>query len=178
MVLAPPSALTRPAGTRLTAAMYAADVTNAVSFLANPPIFRGVQTVAQSLTSGSLTAISLNTSTYDTYSGHSNVTNNSRYTVQESGYYTVSGVVAFAGNTSGGRQALIVTNGTNVIGGSSTLLAPPTNGDVASIPTATFDLFLNVNDYVELWCAQDSGSTINTATGTNACALWVRYSHE
>jgi hypothetical protein len=152
--------------------------TASVQFLLNPPIFRGIQIVTQSMTSGTLTAITFTSSAYDTYSGHSNVTNPSRYTAVVSGYYTVSGVVAFAASSSGSRQATIVVNGSNINGATGFISSTPST-DVAAVVSPTLDVFLNVGDFVELWAAQDSGGSLSTSvTSPITSSLWVRYSHQ
>lgn len=147
-------------------------------FALNPPIFRGVQLVAQSLTSSSLTPITFTSSIYDTYTGHSNSTNPSRYTAAVAGYYTVSGVAAFAASSAGSRQSVVAVNG-SAVNATSGFVASPSSSDPVAVPSPTFDLFLNVGDYVELWAAQDSGASLNTNVSNGiVSSLWVRYSHQ
>lgn len=150
-----------------------------IAFLKIPPAFVSTQIVAQSITSSTWTSITLTatgTQAYDNYSGHSNSTNTSRYTAPITGWYTVAGVVSFAQNGTGERGSRLAINGTSVSGTAGFVAALSSN--VTSVVTATRDIFLNLNDYVEVQGWQTSGGALNTAVFTdNASALWVRFSH-
>lgn len=175
MGLAPPTPYQWQVGDIGSAALLNAQLYNGLTFLEGPPDFVGVQTVVQSLATSTWTAISLDSTVVDTYGGHSNTTNNNRYTCQQPGWYTVCGVVSFAYASAGGREASLAVNGTRVAGGAG-LTATSTDG--AAVHTPTRDVYLNLNDYVDVRAIQDSGGALNTvAAGELACALWVRFSH-
>jgi len=147
-----------------------------IAFLRYPPSATVTQTSAQSLGTGSWVSITLNSSQYDNYNGHSNVTNNSRYTAVVAGWYTVSGVVAFSANGTGERGARLAVNGSPVQGTAGFLAALSSN--VTAVVTATRDILLNVGDYVEVQGWQTSGGSLNTAVFSDlACGMWVRFSH-
>lgn len=174
-----PNPPTRAAGTPLTAAVYEDDITEGVQFLTNPPLFIGTQTSTQSLADSTWTSLTFTTEDADTYSGHSTSSNTSRYTAQRAGWYTVCGVYAAAANSTGFRAVRLAVNGTRVAG---TGVYLPNNGSSdGSYSTPTRDVFLAVNDYVEVQGWQNSGGSLNTAVGGGggelASALWARYSH-
>jgi hypothetical protein len=178
MVLAVPAPPVRAAGIRLTSAIYGSDVTDSVNFLTNPPNFVGTQSVAQSLPNATWTAITIDTSQTDPYSGHSNVTNSSRWTCPTGvpGWYTVCGVVAHSPNASGFRTARIQVNGSAIVGAET--YGPTNGGAEAIIITPARDIFLNVGDWVEVAGYQSSGGALNTAVGGEVrSALWLRFSH-
>lgn len=163
-------------GTFMTAALWNANVYNGLTFLLNPPDFVGVQNTAQSIPSGAWTAVSLDTSQIDSYGGHSNVTNSSRYTAQVAGWYTCCGVSEMATNASGDRAVRLQVNGTAVKGAAA--LVGPYSGNGVALPTPTRDVYLNVGDYVEVATFQTSGGALSTAVSADLCsALWVRFSH-
>ena len=148
-----------------------------VGFALNPPSFVGYQNASQTLATTSWTSLSLDTTTFDNYSGHSNITNNSRYTAQVAGWYTCNGVYApAAGSTSGFRAGRLAVNGTPVLGGASYSGAPTTAE--CSVVTPTKDVFLNVGDYVEMQGWQSTGGNYGTAINSDLrSGLWVRFSH-
>lgn len=141
------------------------------SFYMGVPIFRGRQTIAQSVATNTYVAISLNASDVDSDSGHSNSTNNSRYTCQVAGWYYVEGFAAFANNTGAQStmRAFLAVNSTgglpNVVSDLLQVNVKPAN-DYASLSGSGI-LRLAVGDYVEVWCLQASGSTLNTAPLTD-----------
>jgi hypothetical protein len=174
-----PTLASEIANNSFTAALAKAGIYNTGNFLLNPPLFVGTQTSAQSIpnTGSSWTAIGLNTETIDSYTGHDNVTNNSRYTAQVAGSYLVCGVVAYATNTTGVRAARIHYNG-NVIQGSAqmTLASPGTN--LTGVTTPIRAVPMSVGDYVEVAAWQNSGGSLNTATASDlSSGLWVCWAH-
>lgn len=171
-----PNPPVRAAGITLTANIYGDDITEAVQFLTNPPLFVATQTVAQSLADSTWTSLTFTTEDVDTYDGHSTSSNTSRYTAQRAGWYTVCGVYAAAANSTGFRAVRLTVNGTHVAG---TGVYLPNNGaSNGAYSTPTRDVFLAVNDYVEVQGWQNSGGALSTATGAElGSALWARYSH-
>jgi len=146
-------------------------LTDTLNFLLYPPIFRGIQTVAQTLTTGVWGTITLDTETVDQADGaastqHSNVTNNSRFTAAYAGWYQVSGTVAFAGSATGRRGVRYAVNGA-AVAGTAVLIAAGVATGIATPGSAEL-LFLNIGDYVEMQAFQDTGVNLNTdgATGS------------
>jgi hypothetical protein len=147
-----------------------------IGFVLNPPAFIGYQATTQSLNNTNWTSLSLDAESYDNYTGHSNITNNSRYTSQVSGWYTVSGVYAAVGNATGFRAVRIVKNGNQLLGFASYSGATTSSG--TSIITPTNDLLLAAGDYVEVQGWQSTGGNLNTDIGVDTrSGLFVRFSH-
>lgn len=155
-----------------TAALARAGIYNTGTYLLNPPTFVGTQTTTQSVNSSSWTTINLNTSQVDSYGGHSNSTNNTRYTAQVPGLYAVCGVAVWAINTSGVRGTRLHLNG-SVVRGSAQMTAP-CSGAGTALATPVFTMRLSVGDYIEVAGWQSSGSPLSTLVASDvAPALWV-----
>jgi hypothetical protein len=147
----------------------------------SPPMFRGHQSAAQAVASNTYVAMSLDVTDVDTDNGHSNVTNNTRYTCQVPGWYLAEGYVALVNNT-GAQSILFVmlalnsTGGTpNTVPGLQQRLIKGANSFTAASGSGM--LKMAAGDYLEVWTWQDSGSSINTAPNTDLCPalnlLWV-----
>lgn len=163
-------------GNFITGALWNANVYNGLTFLLNPPVFVGVQNTAQSVGNTGWTGLSLDTSPLDSYGGHSNVTNNSRYVAQVAGWYTACGVFAPVANSSGFRAARLQVNGNPVLAGASYVIANGTSE--GGVVTPTKDVFLNVGDGIEVAGWQNSGGSLSTALDVDLrSGLWVRWSH-
>ena len=120
----------------------------------------------QSLTNGTLTAISFNTEYFDTNSMHDNVTNNSRITVAsgQAGKYLLVGNLVYAANATGFRHFFIRINGSNTWYSASNPAIPA----YASFPnyvSYSFVLDLAAGDYVELFGLQNSGGALDVQGG-------------
>jgi hypothetical protein len=165
-------------GNFITGALWNANVYNGLTFMLNPPLFVGYQASSQSLGNTQWVALAMDATAVDTYGGHSNVTNNTRYTAQVAGWYTVCGCYAIsAGNSGAGFRAVrILVNGAAVLGHASYL--PPNGGSETGVVTPTRDVYLNVGDYVEVCGWQSTGGSWGTSVGTDIRSmLYVRYSH-
>ena len=166
MTLPVPSQRTWSVGDIVTAAMMNANVRDAVNFLAQPPLFVGYQANAQSLPATAWTAISLDSSLADTYSGHSNAVNNSRYTAAVTGYYFVFGMVAYASNSTGARFAAIYANGAPTTYGPAS-----SQGAVSGYQTLSYALALvplAAGGYVDLRAY--TNAAVSTQVGTTGQA--------
>lgn len=119
------------------------------------------QTVAQSLTNNTATAITFDAEDVDYDNGHSTVTNTSRYTAGTAGWYLVNYAVAFSSNATGKRTANLKLNGTTDLVGTFSDAVPLTTGDVTTFGLAKL-IFLNASDYIELMALQTSGGALNT----------------
>ena len=153
-------------------AAYLNSVRDALNFLLNPPAATLVQvTTTTSLTTGTWTSVGMDSSTFDNYGGHSNTTNNSRYTCQAAGKYQVSGTPAISTNGTNSRAAKILKNGAVVQGPYSMVGASPNRP--TSVTTGGFIIPLVVGDYVELAAFQDSGSTLTTSIATDQSSFFT-----
>lgn len=102
--------------------------------------------------------------TSDPAGWHDPVTNNSRITVPTAGLYLVTANVYFAapGSGAGAREAIIYKNGTYTY---STRVQAATTSDI-SVPVQAI-MALAANDYLEIFCFQVSGTTLNVGGNTN-----------
>jgi hypothetical protein len=122
------------------------------------------QSVAQSIPSGTATALLFDIESLDTANGHSTTTNTSRYTCQtgKGGWYNVTGVVGFAANGTGARQATIRTNAATIW--AQVTVNAVTGGGGTGIYIGK-KLFLAAGDYVEIFAYQSSGAAVSTSLG-------------
>jgi hypothetical protein len=163
------------AGQLITGALWNAQVYNGVTFSTNVPIFIGTQSAVQSVANSTSTAVSLDASTVDTYAGHSNSSNNSRYVAQVAGWYEVNGTVSYAANATGARTAWIRVNG-NIVPGAFNQTGNAGSSSTSSVAVSAL-VYLNAGDYVELYTAQYSGAPLSTSNvnSQTSCmfAMWV-----
>ncbi|MEV6833469.1 hypothetical protein AB0N17_02890 [Streptomyces sp. NPDC051133] len=166
-------------GGSVASSLWNSQVRDGLGFLLADPLFVGTQTTSQNVLTSTWTPINLNTEQFDTYGGHDNTTNNSRYTAQVAGYYAVCGVVCFATNSTGVRAARIHVNGAVVQGTSQMFPTLPSNTSGVATPLRT--LYLNVGDYVEVAGWNNSGlASPGLATGVApdlSSALYVAWAH-
>lgn len=153
------------AGEVVLASYFNTNIGAVLNFLLAPPIFQGRQTVAQSLTTGVYTALTLDAEDVDTAGGHSIVTNTSRYVAQYAGWADVNASAGFASNVTGRRLLKLRTNGTTDINGSDVSMFSGITGVLKNV-TPVVKIFFNVTDYVEMMPAQESGGALNTAVTT------------
>lgn len=173
MTLPVPAPPTRAAGSQLTAPIYEDDVTDGVTFLANPPIFKGTQSGAQSIANSTVTALLLGTEARDTYNGHSTSVNTSRYTSQRDGAYQVTGYYAAAANATGIRLVRLAKNGTYIAPSQTSVPTAGTSIDTNIMVTAEIELV--TGDYVEVTVFQTSGGALNTTPSDSG--MYVRWVH-
>lgn len=101
-------------------------------------------------------------STEDNWGGHSNVTNNTRYTVPVAGTYRVSGLITWTTNGTGIRAAEIFKNGSAVAGTNAIMQVASSNFSTVQCPAVNVPCV--VGDYLELGGYQNSGASLNTVT--------------
>lgn len=154
-----PSPATRNVGDGLTAAYMNSNVRDAVTFLTTPPIARIHQNTTQNIATGTWTAVSMDGSDFDSDNGHSNSTNNTRYTCQVQGYYRVAGTSVYAPNFV--PLCSYAVNGTRVSGAAQVGMG--SNAGTSTSASCEDLVHLNVGDYVELMTFQNTGSTVATA---------------
>jgi len=159
-----PATRTWVAGEVVLASHFNNNIRDVLNFLLTPPIFKGRQTAAQTLTTGVATAISLDTEDVDSAGGHSTVTNTSRYTAVYAGWYSVGSGVSYAANATGIRTVEYDVNGAVQAAGGTAFAA--TGAVTNRLPGRSFQVFLNVGDYVETFGFQNSGGNLATAVLT------------
>jgi hypothetical protein len=130
----------------------------AVLALQSPPRAHVYHNANQSIPTGSGTVLALNSEREDTDAIHDNVTNNSRLTCKAAGTHLIVGNVEWAANAIGYRRAMILYNGTSLLGIQDSLAL--TSASITTHLTVAAIYRLAVNDYVELQVAQDSGSSL------------------
>ncbi|MDH6123856.1 MULTISPECIES: hypothetical protein [unclassified Kitasatospora] len=164
-------------GNFITGALWNANVYNGLTFLLNPPVFVGTQATAQSIANTSWWTISLDSTIVDTYGGHSNTVNNSRYTVQVAGWYTIAGGFAMVPVNGSLRAVGVWINGSQALAGTGYAFGCDGNFEGwAALPTR--DYYLNVGDYVQLVGWQGTGAAQNTSMNSGIrSVLYVRFSH-
>jgi hypothetical protein len=140
------------------------------AFWANPPMFSMHQGTSQNITNASNTQITMDTSDFDTDSGRSAATPWS-YVIPFAGRWQITVGVVYAGNTTGGRQAMIFQNGVDVTGAfdSDQTIAIGTVTDAAQV-TRTFPC--NVGDVIAAYTWQDSGGTLATNVSGAQCSFF------
>jgi hypothetical protein len=148
-----------------------------ILFLQNPPICVCYAGAVQSIPNATWTSLLFNLNRVDTYGGHSVTTNTSRYTAQVAGWYNVSGIAVAGSATVNNWGVRLAVNGTAVLGTASN--GPAYGGAVTAAAVTVCDVFLNVNDFVEVQVSQSSGGALNTgASGTDYTSLMrVRWVH-
>lgn len=151
---------------------YLNSLRDSLNFLLNPPAATLVQvTTATSLTTSTWGPIGFDSSTFDNYGGHSNSTNNSRYTIQAAGKYLVSGAVSFTGSTVNARGAKVEKNGA-VVQGPYSLHAATTSRSMSE-STSGFIIPCSVGDYLELFGFQDTGGGLNTLISVDQSSFFT-----
>jgi hypothetical protein len=151
----------------VTAAQMNSNIRDAGNFFLSWPVAELRQTVAQSLTSGSGAAITLDTEDVDTDNGHSTVTNTSRYTPQTQGRFQHSGGIGYVSSSAGARYAYWSINGSAINAGMHNYNAGTTGVLRITAPTLT-SFFNGSTDYLELFGLQSSGGALNTDITTGA----------
>lgn len=114
-------------------------------------------------------------STEDNWGGHSNVTNNTRYTVQVAGTYRVSACITWTSNATGTRACDIQRNGVRVSSNSSGASFVEAVAGFLSVQVPAMNVVCNVGDYLEIGAFQNSGASLNTVAG--ACYMSVEFLH-
>jgi hypothetical protein len=158
------------------ATAYLNSVRDALNFLLNVPIAQLIQNTTQSIANSTVTPLAFDGSVVDSYGGHSNTTNNTRYVAQVAGWYNLSGPAAFAANTTGVRVARLRNTGTDVVyfdAWAQTVAAASTPSAVC----AEGILFLNVGNYAELGGYQTSGGALSTIVAGPQSGMSVTWLH-
>lgn len=166
-----PNPRTATAGEFETAA-YMNAFRDALNFALNPPEAVVFQTTVQSLPNSTFAAISFDSTTVDTYGGHSNTTNNTRYTAQVAGWYWCAAQVCYDNTSStGARQTFLAKNGTRINTAFQCSLGTATSQGVSVGQLVQ----LNVGDYVEVQGWQSSGGALNTFSAQSSLSVDWRH---
>jgi hypothetical protein len=113
----------------------------------------------------------MDTTGFDSYGGHSNTVNPSRYTCQLAGWYFMLGTIEWASNGTGNRLTQLYHNGILFSSGG----VGPAAGS-ANSPSLQGAALVNlaVGDYVEVFAFQTSGGNLATlAAGSSMHVFWV-----
>lgn len=175
--LAVPIPRTFVVGEYVTAAYFNSNVRDTASFLLMLPIATVFQTASQGVSAGSTGApVNFDSTAVDSYGGHSNSTNNSRYTAQVAGWYLVGGSVPMNGTASGTyRKSQVAVNGSVVA--YATAQVPQVNSATTATAVAVSPtiVYLNVGDYVQLYAISDAAVTLspNSTNQAYMTVVWV-----
>ncbi|SCL43395.1 hypothetical protein GA0074692_6860 [Micromonospora pallida] len=154
-------------------------VRDPLRFLMRKPAAKVRQSVTQSFTSGTWTAVLFGVEDFDTdldgIGGHSTSSSTSRYTARYPGLYLCGGGISWANNTTGRRGVRWAVNGSSVLG-TEVLIQSTAGANVNSVVARTTLIYLDIGDYVELYAMQDSGAALGTAvTADNQPAMSVTW---
>lgn len=108
----------------------------------------------QSINSGADTAIQFDEDTSDVHGMHDTVTNNTRVTIKEPGWYEATGCVRWAAGAGALRRIGFVLNGTTSLGYSD---SGAVTFHSATIPRRKYV----TGDYIEMQVRQDTGGALN-----------------
>jgi hypothetical protein len=119
-------------------------------------------TATQSLTNNATTKVTFNTAsstpTTDSYDPQGWFDNaNDRIVIGQAGFYTISANCGFASNATGRRLVQIFVNGADRGG-----LQVAASTTATTILSTSTNVYLAVNDYVEVFATQQSGGALNT----------------
>ena len=117
--------------------------------------------------SGSWVAIDLDTSEFDV-GGLVDVSNN-KITVKKSGYYTLTGSIGFATNSTGNRGTRVYVNGSEVMA----TIHDASNSSVSHVVRVTDTVYINAGEDVELYGFQDTGGSLSINTSSVQTSLSV-----
>lgn len=155
---------------------YLNSLRDALNFLVNVPACFVTQSATQSLTSSAWGALNFDQTVFDSYGGHSNSTNNSRYVGQVAGWYMVFGCSCTVANATGQRGAAVARNGTRIQGASGFMQT--TSALPSAVPSPPTIAFLNgTGDYVEIQGYQNGANPLSTNSSSDLdssmTVVWV-----
>lgn len=135
-----------------------------LAFLDSKPTATLIQTSAWGTPNQSspYTTAPFQSSTEDNWSGHSNVTNNTRYTIPVAGTYRLSGMISWTTSGTGLRAAEWWKNGSVLPGSNAFMQIASSNFSTVQLPA--YNVVCAVGDYLELAAIQTSGASLNTVT--------------
>lgn len=147
---------TRSNGEFIDAADWNTDLTDNITFLANPLDVHVYASGHATIANNTDTAVAFNNERRDNGSMHDNVTFNTRMTAPIAGLYQLSLNIAFSANATGIRVAYFRINGATNAGLD---IRSAASADVTSFCNST-EVKLAANDYVEVVVKQTSGGNL------------------
>lgn len=134
------------------------------------------QNSSQSIASGNafVNPVTWDQTTDDNWSGHSGVTNPSRYTVQVAGLYKVGANVSYHGSAGLLVRALALQVNGTILNGAEVFEQSYSN-NFLSVTIPDVNVRCNVGDYIEANTWQNSGSALTLIAG--ACYMSVEFLH-
>ena len=140
-------------------------------------------TADQTLTTGVAAAVSWDAEDFDTDDYWEGVTNPTRFTIPESGFYEIGAAIPFVGAADDEQRYVHFRkngDGTNQYGPNrqaSNAAEGSGAGGSQILQTSTL-LELAAGDYVEVWVRQDSGGNLNIdgdqSLGSWICEAWIK----
>lgn len=128
------------------------------------------QTVIQDVPDDTDFPISFQNEEVDRDGGHSALEQISRYRAKTAGRYFVAGVVAFEINPNGYRAAKIMKNNTQALACS---IRPAAASLATFVPVGGRIIYLAVDDWVEIYARQTSGTTLKTTATDGGSGMSV-----
>ena len=154
------------------------DVRAALNYLANPPACDLTHSTTASIGNSAWTPQPFDTENEDPSGLHSNVTNNSRITIVDTGRYVFVGGIVYASNATGARGLGFRRNGSGVGAGPTHggLIIPAASG-VGTYVAVSRSVKMTAGQWMELICFQTSGGALNSVGPTDGMpffgAVWV-----
>jgi hypothetical protein len=148
--------ITLPAstGTVLTSVSPASDLPSSIK----GPAFSAYCSSTQSISNATNTKIQFQTEEFDTNSNYDNTTNY-RFTPTVAGYYQISGAISYQSAVSGICLVSIYKNGSEI------KRLPQLNASLYGLSGSALVYCNGSTDYIEMYCYQGSGGSVNTTTG-------------
>lgn len=170
---------TRSDGDVIGASGWNTDITDNITFLADPPRVSAYRSSDLAITTATETIVTLNAETYDTDTMHSTSSNTGRLVAATAGLYECSLRVYFELNTTGYRWCRIYLNGVGVTVVDEAVQENPSSTLATSL-YCHVEQYLDVGEYVEASCYHTRGANLNLlGTGsrlTRFTARWVAVS--
>lgn len=161
------------AGEVVTDSHFNTNIRDVFNYLLARPVAELQQiTTGQDIGNGAWTAVTFNSEVVDSSGAHSNSTNTSRFTAVYPGYYRPGGGVPFPGNATGVRGTRFAVNAA-ALNSSVFLVAGFAGGSGPNLGTRDKLAFLNVNDYLEVQCFQNSGGSLTLAVTADESASFT-----
>lgn len=178
-----PSVASQSTGASATST-WANSVKDGVDFLTGEsatnkrPLVALRQTTAQTIATGSWTAVTFDSEDHDSDGMHSTATNTSRVTAVLAGWYQVNATVSFTSNATGARGVGLRkdSSGSGIPTEARVFVPAPSGSAGVSISGL---VYLAAGSYVEAVAWQDSGGNLDTLVSSSQVrsqlqAVWVR----
>ena len=169
-----PNPATWTVGDLLTASNLNLDLRDSLNFLLAPPLAILIDPGTGPIPDATVTALPWPSEAIDRDGGHSNSTNNTRYTCQTAGYYDIYCAVAWQHTTANRRNLNIRKNGSTDLAGSIFDQTAATDTSFPLYPTQSVSLktFLSVGDYVETTVWHNNGGAIPLSAIVTGLQRW------